>query len=68
MLKINLRKITLLLYGCMSHNLNLLGENVTQVVKHVIEIQKYFQNHHRPAAWLKEAENSCKSQLPGETR
>lgn len=57
-------------YGCSSHVTNLLGQDITPsgIMKHVTEIQKFFRNHHLPAAWLKEAQGSHKPQIPGETR
>jgi hypothetical protein len=60
----------LIVYGCSSHLLNLLGESLTSadVIKHIVEIQKYFRNHHSPSAWLKEIPNTVKPQLPGNTR
>jgi len=38
----------LIVYGCSSHWLNLLGQQVTpsQIMKHIVEVQKYFRNHH----------------------
>lgn len=60
----------LIVYGCTAHWLNLLGQDITPsaLMKHVVEVQKYFRNHHRPSAWLKECEGSVKPQLPGDTR
>ena len=57
-------------YGCSAHWLNLLGVDITPtaIMKHVVEVQKYFRNHHKPAAWLKECSKSVKPQLPGDTR
>lgn len=57
-------------YGCSAHWLNLLGEDITPstIIKHVIEVQKYFRNHHAPAAWLKECNDHAKPQLPCNTR
>ena len=56
-------------YGCLAHWLNLLGQDITPsaVMKHIIEVQKYFCNHHLPSAWLKECNGSVKPQLPGDT-
>lgn len=41
-------------FGCLAHWLNLLGVDITaqQVIKHVVEINKYFRNHHMPGVWL----------------
>ena len=61
---------SLVVYGCSAHWLNLLGQDVTprSVMKHVVEIQKYFRNHHKPNAWLSECDNSRKPIIPGDTR
>ena len=58
------------MYGCSSHLLNLLGEDLTpsQVTKHIIEVNKYFRNHHRIAALLNDCQGSVKPQLIGATR
>ena len=39
--------LKLTLYGCSTHRFNLLGNDITlsQVVSHVVEIEKYFPNH-----------------------
>ena len=60
----------LIVYGCSSHMLNLLGQSVTQsaIIKHIVDIQKYFRNHHVPSALLKEMSNTVKPQLPCDTR
>ena len=60
----------LVVYGCSSHLLNLLGEDVTpsQVTKHIIEVNKYFRNHHRIASLLSNCNGSLKPQLIGSTR
>ncbi|KYQ49757.1 hypothetical protein ALC60_11159 [Trachymyrmex zeteki] len=61
-------------YGCASHYLNLVGEeifkikNIRDLTANILEVQKYFRNHHCPGAWLKNYKGSCKPQLPGETR
>lgn len=41
----------LLTYGCSAHYLNLIEKEVTPktITKHVIEVQKYFRNHHQPS-------------------
>lgn len=59
------------MYGCSSHWLNLLGQEITppQVISQVVEVNKYFRNHHVPAgALLSEISVSVKPQLPGDTR
>lgn len=57
-------------YGCSAHWLNLLGQDITpsQVISQVIEVNKYFRNHHVPGALLSEMSGSVKPQLPAETR
>ena len=53
---------TLTVFGCLSHWFNLLDQDITPscVQKHIAGIQKYFRNHHLPAAWLKECDGSIK--------
>ena len=60
----------LITYGCLAHWLNLLGQDITPptVIKHIVEVNKYFRNHHIPGALLQEHQGSVKPQLPGETR
>ena len=60
----------LTVYGCSAHWLNLLGQDVTpsQIISKVIEVNKYFRNHHVPGALLVEIPESVKPQLPAETR
>lgn len=59
-------------YGSAAHYINLTGTDVSQknsaILKHVVEVQKYFRNHHKPSAFLKEFEGSVKPQLPCVTR
>lgn len=57
----------LLVYGCSSHWLNLLGQELTPapIMKHIVEVQKYFRNHHQPCGWLKEVSDTVIPQLPG---
>ena len=61
---------SLTVYGCSAHWLNLLGQDITPptIMKHIVEIQKYLRNHHKPNAWLSEISGSKKPQLPGDTR
>lgn len=56
-------------YGCSAHYLNLLEKVVSPptVMKHVVEVQKYFRNHHQPHAWLKE-KGGVMPQIPNDTR
>ena len=60
----------LTVYGCSAHWLNLLGQDITpaQVINQVVEINKYFRNHHIPGSLLSEISDSVKPQLPAETR
>lgn len=60
----------LITYGCGAHWANLLGEDITPstIIKHVVEVHKYFRNHHVPAACLKECSEYVSPQLPGSTR
>jgi hypothetical protein len=61
----------LTVYGCSAHWLNLLGQDITpaQVINQVVEINKYFRNHHIPGpCYLKYPIHSVKPQLPAETR
>ena len=46
----------LTVYGCSAHWLNLLGQDITpaQVINQLVEINKYFRNHHIPGALLSE--------------
>ena len=57
-------------YGCLSHVLNLLGQDLTPapIMKHIVEINKFFRNQHVPSAWLKGQLGSTRPQLPSETR
>ncbi|CAL4085922.1 unnamed protein product, partial [Meganyctiphanes norvegica] len=42
----------LITYGCLAHWLNLLGKDLTpdQLMKQVVDINKYFRSHHVPSA------------------
>ena len=59
---------TLVTYGCSSHLLNLLGQDVTSQnrISQINEVSKYFQNHHKPGALLSEFSNqgAVKPQTP----
>ena len=57
-------------YCCLSHVLNLLGQDLTPapIMKHIVEISKFFRNYHVPSAWLKGQPGSMCPQLPSETR
>ncbi|GFY47359.1 uncharacterized protein TNIN_150281 [Trichonephila inaurata madagascariensis] len=58
------------LFGCGAHWLNFLGQNLTpsSIMKHVVDIDKYFRNHHAPGKWLKECSECVSPQLLGCTR
>ncbi|KAK2168525.1 hypothetical protein LSH36_16g07014 [Paralvinella palmiformis] len=60
---------SLTVYGCLSHWLNLLGQDVTpsQAISQIVEVNKYFRNHHVPGTLLSEATGSVKPQLPSDT-
>ena len=47
------------------HWLNLLGKNITpsQVISQVVDVNKYFRNHHVPGALLSKISGSVKPQL-----
>ena len=59
----------LISYGCLSHVLNLLGQDLTPafIMKHIVEINKFFRKHHVPSAWLMGQLGSTHPQLPNET-
>ena len=59
----------ILTYGCSAHYLNLLEKVVSPqaVMKHVVEVQKYFRSHHQPHGWLKE-KGGVMPQIPNDTR
>ena len=62
--------MNLIPYGCLSHVLNLLGQDLTpaSIMKQIVEINKFFGNFHVPSAWLKGQLGSTRPQLPSETR
>jgi len=41
---------------------------IRDLTTNILEVQKYFRNHHCLGAWLKNCKGSYKSQLPDETR
>ena len=63
---------SLITYCCSSHLLNLLGQDITpqQIINPVIDVSKYFRNHHTPGALLSEFsdQGDVKPQIPGATR
>ena len=62
----------LITYGCSAHLLNLVGQDLTpsNIICQIVEINKYFRNHHVPGALLSEfsSQGAVKPQIPGETR
>ena len=60
----------LTVYGCSAHWLYLLGQDITpsQVINQVVEVNKYFRNHHVPGALLSEMSGSVKPQFPNDKR
>ncbi|RXG60599.1 hypothetical protein Avbf_18136 [Armadillidium vulgare] len=52
-----------------AHYLNLVEKEVTPrtVLSHLVEVAKYFRNHHQPEGWLRE-KGGKKPQLPNDTR
>ena len=60
---------TFIAYGCSAHYLNLVQAEATppQVKGQLVEVQKFFRNHQRPAAQLK-IKGGKSPQLPNETR
>ena len=56
-------------YGCSAHYLNLVQSEATPpaIKAHLVEVQKYFKNHQRPAAKLKNKGGKI-PQLPNDTR
>lgn len=59
----------IVVYGCAAHYANLLEHDVSNsnIMKHIIEVQKYFRNNHKAHGMLKE-EGGCMPQLPNDTR
>ena len=56
--------------GCAAHYVNLALQEISPkpLIGQIVEVQKYFRNHHLPAAWLAEKPTTVKPQLPNETR
>ena len=71
-MKTNLKEAdpNLSVYGCSAYWLNLIGQDITpsQVISQVVEVNKYFRNHHVPGALLSEISGSVKPLLQAETR
>lgn len=65
----SLREQNLIVYGCAAHYLNLVENDVSPrvILKQIVEVQRYFRNHHQPSGWLTE-KNGVKPQLPNSTR
>ena len=59
----------LIVYGCAAHYINLVEKEVSPrtVLSHIVEVQKYFRNHHQPQGWLRE-KGGLKPQIPNDTR
>ena len=59
----------LIVYGCSSHWLNLLGNDhsVSTITSRITSVQKVFRNQHKPNAWLLEKKGK-KPILAGDTR
>ena len=51
-------------YGCLFHILL----TPAPIMKHIVEINKFFRNHHMSSAWLKGQLGPTRPQLPSETR
>ena len=49
--------LDIITYGCSAHLLNLLAHyvEIAGVKDHIVQVVKYFRNHHLPAAWFKQA-------------
>ena len=56
-------------YSCHAHLLNLVGEKLTpnNLTESIVKVQKYFRNHHYPAAALKQMQGR-RPVIPGKTR
>ena len=62
----------MIVYGCAAHYLNLVDNafnsgEVAQIKSHIVEVQKYFRNHQKPAGLLKE-NGGVIPQIPNDTR
>lgn len=63
-----------IVYGCASHYLNLLGEdicktpNINSILKQITEVSKYFRNHHVAKGYLSSMKGSRIPQIPATTR
>ena len=68
--KLKYKDSTLTVYGCSAHLLNLLGSKVTPqaIISQIVEVNKYFRNHHEAGALLSEIDNTVKPQIPNDTR
>ena len=56
-------------YGCSAHYMNLVQNEASPpgIKAHLVEVQKFFRNHHKQSAQLK-AKGGKRPQLPGDTR
>lgn len=57
-------------YGCVTHNLSLLGRDITnnKVMEHVKTVNHHFKHVHRAHAWLSKCPGHIKPKLPSPTR
>lgn len=61
-------------YGCAAHYMNLLGQdicqikNIASILSQIVEVSKYFRNHHVPKGYLNNFKEALEPQLPGDTR
>ena len=59
----------MIVYGCAAHFVHLIEKEVSPrtVISKIVEVQKYFRNHHLPQGWLRE-KGGKKPQIPNDTR
>lgn len=59
----------LITYGCSAHYMNLLVNEISnkKILGYIIEVHKFFRNHHQPHGWLKE-KGGLMPQIPNATR
>lgn len=59
----------LITYGCGVHSVNLVRKDTpSTIIKHIVEVYKYFQNPHASSVWLKEYSEYVLPQLLGSIR
>lgn len=68
--ELEMEDTNLVTYGCLAHVLNLPGQDLTHtaVMKHVVEVNKFFRNYHVPSSWLNDQLGAIRPQLPNEIR